>query len=311
MIWSLFSIIVFPGFVFLITYGFLVEFVDRKLCARFQNRQGPVWYQPFADFIKLISKEAIVPAEADKNMFKLLSLFSLAAVSTAILYIPLWSTDSLYYFQGDIIVIIYLMTIPTLVLFLSGWFSSSLYPAIGSIRTLTQLFAYEVPLFLSVLGPALLAGSWNLRDISYFYGACPIYALANIPGFVIALISLQGKLERVPFDNPEAETEIVAGSFTEYSGRYLATFKLSMNIEMIVVASLLSAVFLPLFSANFLLGMLFYLIKTLLIVFLLAAIRSVMARLRIEQMVKYCWQVMTPVALFQILLDVILKGLLK
>lgn len=309
--WSIFYILVFPGFIFLSVYGLLAEFIDRKLNARFQNRKGPPWYQPLADFIKLISKETIVPTEADKRIFKVLPVFALAAVSTVILYIPIWGTSSLFPFQGDIIVILYLLTIPTLTFFLGGWYSSSLYSALGSVRSLTQLFAYEVPLFMSILGPALLAGTWNLSEIAAFYAANPLYALANIPGFAAALIATQGKLERVPFDIPEAETEIVAGSFTEYGGRLLAIFRMAIDIEMIAVASLLAAIFIPLFSDNVWLGMLFYVIKTLFIVFLLAAFRSVMARLRLEQMVRFCWRVLTPLALVQILIDVLLKGFLK
>ncbi len=98
--WSIFYILVFPGFVFLSVYGLAVEFADRKLYARFQNRKGPPWYQPLADFIKLISKETIVPAEADKRMFKVLPVFALAAVSTAILYIPIWGTGSCFLSRG-------------------------------------------------------------------------------------------------------------------------------------------------------------------------------------------------------------------
>jgi NADH-quinone oxidoreductase subunit H len=309
--WSIFYILVFPGFIFLSVYGLLGEFVDRKLYARFQNRKGPPWYQPLADFIKLISKETIIPTEADKRMFKALPVFALAAVSTAILYIPIWGTGSLFPFQGDIIVIMYLLTIPTLTFFLGGWLSSSLYSALGSVRSLTQLFAYEVPLFMAILGPAILAGTWNLSEIAAFYAANPLYALANIPGFAAALIATQGKLERVPFDIPEAETEIVAGSFTEYGGKLLAIFRMAIDIEIIVVASLLSALFIPLFSDNVWLGMLFYFIKTLFIIFLLAAFRSVMARLRLEQMVRFCWRVLTPLALVQILIDVLLRGFLK
>ncbi len=309
--WSIFYIIIFPGFVFLSVYGLLAEFVDRKLYARFQNRKGPPWYQPLADFIKLISKETIIPAEADKGMFRILPVFALAAVSTAVLYVPIWGTGSLLPFEGDVIVILYLLTIPTLTFFLAGWHSASLYSALGSVRSLTQLFAYEVPLFMSILGPALLAGTWNISGIAAFYAANPLYAVANIPGFVAALIATQGKLERVPFDIPEAETEIVAGSFTEYGGRLLAIFRMAIDVEMIVVASLLAAIFIPLFSDSVWLGMLFYIIKTMLIVFLLAAFRSVMARLRLEQMVRFCWRVLTPLALAQILIDVLLKGFLK
>jgi NADH-quinone oxidoreductase subunit H len=259
--------------------------------------------------IKLFSKETIVPSDAEPKMFKALPVFALAAVSTAALYVPIWNTGSVYSFNGDVIVVLYLLTIPTLTFFLGGWYSHSLFSALGSVRSITQLFAYEVPLFMAVLGPALLADSWELNKITAFYADNPVYALANIPGLAVALIAAQGKLERVPFDIPEAETEIVAGSFTEYSGRLLAMFRMSIDIEMIIVASLLSAVFIPLFSDNFVLGMLIYIGKTLAMVLLLAVFKSVMARLRIEQMVKYCWNVLAPIALLQILIDVLLKGL--
>ena len=143
-------------------YALVVEFVDRKLYARFQNRKGPPWFQPLADIIKLMSKESIIPGEADRRWFKLLPVFALAAVATAFLYVPVWGTQSLLPFSGDIIVMLYLLTIPTLTFFLAGWNSSSLFATLGSVRTLTQLFAYEVPLFMAILGPALLAGTWSL-----------------------------------------------------------------------------------------------------------------------------------------------------
>jgi NADH-quinone oxidoreductase subunit H len=309
--WSIFYILVFPGILFLGAYGLVAEFADRKIYARLQNRKGPPWFQPLADFIKLMSKETIIPAEADKRIFKALPVFALAAVSTVVLYTPIWGTNAILSFDGDIIVILYLLTIPTLTFFLGGWYSSSLFAALGSVRALTQLFAYEVPLFMALLGPAILAGSWNVSEIAAYYASHPVLAIANIPGFVAALIATQGKLERVPFDIPDAETEIVAGSFTEYGGRLLALFRMSIDVEMVVVASLLSAIFIPLFSGNVWLGMLFYIIKTLFIVFLLSAMRAALARLRIEQMVRFCWRVLTPIALAQIFIDVLLKGILK
>jgi NADH-quinone oxidoreductase subunit H len=311
MAWSIFYLLVFPGLIFLGAYGLIVEFADRKIYARLQNRKGPPWFQPLADFIKLMSKETIIPGEADKRMFKILPVFALAAVSTVILYTPIWGTQAIFSFNGDIIVVLYLLTIPTLTFFLGGWSSSSLFSALGSVRALTQLFAYEVPLFMALLGPALLAGTWNLSEVAAYYAAHPIMALANIPGFAAAVIATQGKLERVPFDIPDAETEIVAGSFTEYGGRLLALFRMSIDVEMVVVASILSAIFIPLFSGNAVLGMLFYIIKTLFVVFLLSAMRAAMARLRLEQMVKFCWRVLTPIALAQVLIDVLLKGILK
>jgi NADH-quinone oxidoreductase subunit H len=304
-------LILFPGILFLMAYGLFVEFVDRKLYARFQNRVGPPWFQPLADIVKLASKESIIPCEADRRWFKAMPVLALATVATAFLYVPVWGTRSLLPFSGDVIVVLYLLTIPTMTFFLAGWNSSSLFAALGSVRTLTQLFAYEVPLFMAILGPALLAGSWSFSDIAAFYAANPLLALVNLPGFAAAVIATQGKLERVPFDTPEAETEIVAGAFTEYGGRHLALFRIAIDMETVVLASIISAVFIPLFSPNAILGFLFYILKTLLIVFVLSAFRSVTARLRIEQMVRFCWMYLTPLAVAQLLIDLLVKGLLQ
>ena len=290
MLTAVFNILIFPGFLFLSIYGLAFEYIDRKLYARLQNRQGPPWFQPFADFMKLLGKETIVPEDADKTFYKLLPVFALAATTSAFLYLPIWNSEALFSFGGDIIVILYLLTIPTLTFFLAGWLSTSIYATIGSTRALTQLFSYEVPLFMSLLAPAILANSWSLSGISAYYAAHPLYILLNIPAFFVAVIAIQGKLERVPFDMPEAETEIVAGTFTEYSGRFLAIFRMSIDSELIVLASIIAAVFLPFFTANAFVGFLLYIVKTLIVLFILAVFRSVMARVRIEQMVIFCWR---------------------
>ena len=310
MLTAVFNILIFPGFLFLSIYGLAFEYIDRKLYARLQNRQGPPWFQPFADFMKLLGKETIVPEDADKTFYKLLPVFALAATTSAFLYLPIWNSEALFSFGGDIIVILYLLTIPTLTFFLAGWLSTSIYATIGSTRALTQLFSYEVPLFMSLLAPAILANSWSLSGISAYYAAHPLYILLNIPAFFVAVIAIQGKLERVPFDMPEAETEIVAGTFTEYSGRFLAIFRMSIDSELIVLASIIAAVFLPFFTANAFVGFLLYIVKTLIVLFILAVFRSVMARVRIEQMVIFCWRYLTPLALLQIFINLILKGVL-
>jgi NADH-quinone oxidoreductase subunit H len=309
MLLQLFYIFIFPGILFLGIYGILVEYVDRKLFARFQNRIGPPWFQPLADFIKLMGKEGIIPTKADKPMFKVLPAIAIAAASVVILYIPVWGTTALYAFDGDLIVVLYLLTIPTVTFFIAGWVSSSLYATIGAVRTITQLFAYEVPLFMALLGPAILAGSWSISGIADFYSAHPLMALANIPGFIAAVIAIQGKLERSPFDIPDAETEIVAGPFTEYSGRFLAFFRMSLDIEMIIGASLVAAIYIPFWSSNMWLGIGIYIVKTLFVVFILALMRALMARLRMEQMVNFCWKYLAPLAILQILIDIIIKAL--
>lgn len=311
MLESIFQIIVFPGFVFLSVAGVFAEYIDRKLYARFQNRQGPPWFQPVADFIKLLAKEDIIPEEAEPKLFSALPVVALTAAVTAIFYIPTWGLNALFSFEGDLVVVIYLLTIPTLAFFLGGWTSTSLYAMIGSVRTLTQLFAYEVPLFMAVLAPAILADSWSLSGIAAYYSQNPLRALFNLPAFFVALVAIQGKLERVPFDIPEAETEIVAGTFTEYSGRLLAYFRMAIDIEMVVCAALLSAVFVPLWVNAPALGVIVFLVKLLVMIFLFALFRSIFARLRIDQMVNFCWKYLAPAALFQLALNFILKGLLN
>ncbi len=311
MLFDLFSIIIFPGFLFLAVSGLAAEFIDRKLYARLQNRVGPPWFQPWADFIKLSSKEDIVPTEANPRMFKAMPIFALTATITASFYIPLWRAQALYSFDGDLIVTIYLLTIPTLTFFLGGWYSTSLYSKIGAVRSLTQLFAYEVPLLMCVLAPALLANTWSLSEMARFYSRHPWYWLFNLIGFVISIIALMGKLEKVPFDIPEAETEIVGGTFTEYSGRLLALFKLSIDIETIVGASLVAAIYLP-FGLEFspIFGFLIYLAKLLFIIAAMSLSRTIFARFRMDQMVEFCWKYVSPFAFLQMLICLIMKGVL-
>lgn len=310
MLAALFNIIIFPGLIFLVVFGLLAEFVDRKLYARLQRRVGPPWFQPFADMIKLIAKEEIMPEDADPDTFKLMPVFALTAVVTAFLYIPIWKAQSLFAFNGDVIVVLYLLTIPTLTFFLGGWYSRSVYSTIGAMRALTQMFAYEIPLFSVILGAALLANSWSISEISSFYSSHPWLWLVNLIGFAIALIALMGKLEKGPFDIPEAETEIVAGTFTEYSGKLFALFRMTVDVEMIVGAGLLAAVFLPFgFNSGVILGFVMFILKVLLIVAILSLFRTIVARLRIDQMIDFCWRYVAPLAFLQILIDIVIKGI--
>jgi NADH-quinone oxidoreductase subunit H len=306
---ELFSILIFPGFLFVVVLSFAAEAFDRILHARLQNRIGPPWFQPLADFIKLIAKEDIIPSAANAGMFRMAPVVALASTVTAFLYIPLCNAGALFSFNGDVIVVLYLLTIPTMAIFIGGWYSTSLFARLGSVRALTQLFAYEVPLFIGILSSALLADSWSLKAIASFYNTHPLLLLCNIPGFAVSLIALMGKLERVPFDIPEAETEIVAGSFTEYSGRLLALFRMTLNIEMVVGASLLAAVFMPLGPGNCVFSrFILYLVKVFFVVGLISLLRTLFARLRLDQMVTFCWKFLAPLGIAQLLLNLIVKG---
>jgi NADH-quinone oxidoreductase subunit H len=306
-----FFVLVFPGFLFLSSLGLVGEYVDRKLYARLQNRVGPPFVQPLADFLKLVGKETILPERADPGIFKALPVFAFAAVVAAFLLLPVWGRPALPAFEGDVVVVIYLLTVPTLTFFLAGPASASLYSMVGALRSLTQLFAYEVPLYMAVLAPAILAQTWSLTTMAAFYDAHPLLTLANLPGLLVAIVALQGKLEKVPFDMPEAETEIVGGTFTEYSGRLLAIFRMALDMELVVGAALIATVFLPFgVSLHPAAATALLLVKVLGLIALSALIRTVMARLRIEQMVVFCWKVLLPVALFQLFLNVILAGVL-
>jgi len=312
MVNSLVYILIFPGFLFLGIAGMFFEYIDRKLYAKFQNRVGPPWFQPFADFVKLLAKENIIPEKAERKMFQVLPFFAMAAIVTSFMYVPVWGTHALFSFNGDVIVVLYLLSIPTLTFFLAGYSSQSLFSMIGAVRTLTQFFAYEVPLFLTILSAALLAGTWSLSEMSVFYNQHHWLWLANLLGFGISIIALLGKLEKVPFDIPEAETEVVGGTFTEYSGKLLAFFRMTIDIEVVVCSALLAAVFLP-FGMNLhpAIGFVLFILKVLSVVVLLSLMRSVFARLRIDQMVNFCWKYIAPLSFLQLIINIILRGTLK
>jgi len=309
-------LLVFPGVIFFTLYSLFCEFIDRKVYARLQNRVGPPIFQPFADFFKLFSKEGLVPERADRKMFTAIPIVGVAVVITSFLYIPIWSASSLYPFTGDIIVVVYLLTIPAFLLFLAGWHSTNLFSTVGAVRAITQFFGYEVPFFLALLSPALITGIWSLSDIVN-YQINNIWFFCYLPlAFGVAIASLVGKLERIPFDIPEAETEIVAGTLTEYSGGRLALMKLMVNMEMVAGAALISALFLGGFSlpgvalTGFVAGVVgffAFVLKTLLIVVLLAVIKALFARLRIEQMVNMCLKWLAPIAIAQLFIALILK----
>lgn len=304
------KVLIVPGFLFMSSYSFLVEFVDRKLYARMQNRIGPPWYQPLADFLKLIGKKTIIPSDADESMFRNMPIISLAAIASAFLYVPVLGMNAVFSFSGDLIIVLYFLAIPTLAMFLAGWYSRGVFATLGATRILTQMFVYEVPLFISLLAPALLAGSWSISGIAAYYAAHPLYALINIPCMFVALVAFQCKMERAPFDSPEAETEIVSGALVEYGGRLLAFFRWGSDCELVLILSLFSAIYLPFMTGILWLDVILYFVKTLLGLFLLTLMRATMARLVINEIVRFCWKYLTPIALLQVVFNLLIRRVL-
>jgi NADH-quinone oxidoreductase subunit H len=281
---SLLALLVFPGGLFLLTAGLAYEWIQRKLLAQMQNRIGPRWFQPLADLIKLLVKEEVTPEGANRILFTGLPILALAGVLTAALYVPVGGVAPAYSFNGDLIVTIYLLSLLTMSIGLAGANTRDRFSLVGATRTLTQMFAYEAPFLLALLGPAVVAGSWQITEIlGHSSGLWLI--VAQPLGFIVAVIGLMGKLELPPFDAPEAETEIVAGALTEYSGRGLALFHLGKVAELVVGLSLVAA-----FYLGGLANPLEFLAKTLLLLGVIVGLQALLARLRIDQTVGLWWR---------------------
>ncbi len=292
----LLALLVFPGGLFLLVSGLVYEFVDRKLIARFQNRQGPRWFQPLADVVKLLAKEEITPFGASRGLFIVLPVIALTAALTAALYVPMAGFAPSFSFRGDVVVTLYLLSAMTLCLGLAGANTADRFSLIGATRTLTQLFSYEAPFLLALLGPAIAAGSWQISEINAYAQGQWWMIITQPIGFLIAVVGLMGKLELPPFDAPEAETEIVAGALTEYSGRGFALFRLGKNVELVIGLTLIAA-----FYMGGLANPLDFLWKTLVLLLVAAGLQSLFARLRIDQTVGMWWRIGALLGLVQLL----------
>lgn len=287
------ALLLFPGGLFALLCGLMYEWLDRKVVARLQNRVGPRWFQPAADTIKLLAKEEIVPAGVDVRLFIGLLVVALAGALTAGLYVPLAGLAPAYSFAGDLIVTVYLLSLLTLCIGVAGANTTDRFSLMGATRALTQLFSYEAPFLLALLGPAIVAGSWQISAIVASTNGRWLLLTQPI-GFVVALLGLMGKLELPPFDAPEAETEVVAGALTEYSGRGLALFRLGRDVELVVGLTLVAALYLGGVADP-----LAYIVKTLALLLCLAGLQSLFARLRIDQTAGLWWRYGTLLVLLQ------------
>ncbi len=295
------TLLFFPAGLFVLGNGLAYLWVDRKLVAQYQNRIGPRWFQPLADIVKLLSKEEIVPTGIEAWLFNGLPVLALTCALTAALYAPLVGLQPAWSFQGDLIVTVYLLSVVTMGLALAGANTADRFSLIGAVRTLTQLVSYEAPFLFALLGPAIVAGSWQISAVNSFAGQHWIILTQPI-GFVVALIGLMGKLELPPFDAPEAETEIVKGALTEYSGRGLALFQLAKAVELVVGLTLIAAFYLGGIG-----NPIEFFAKTLVILLVLAGLQSLFARFRIEQTAKW-WRYASLLLLIQWLIITVLGG---
>jgi len=314
----IFRILVFPGFTFILLLTLFCDWVERKIEARIQNRVGPMVagpagiLQPLADFIKLLTKEDIEPRDAKKTVFKFAPLLAFTIMVFATCFLPIDGSSvlSVSGFNGDLIVILAFVTIANFLLFLSGWASSNPYGAIGSARVLTQFLGYDIPLFLLALTPAFIAGSLSIAVIASSQ-VIPFIILAPW-AFVLFIITMQAELEKDPFDIPHADSEVVGGLETEYTGGKLAFLHLTRDVQIVFGSALVVELFLGgpygpvLFGFSVFWYSLWFVLKLLAVVIITEYITTVFARLRIDQVLSANWKIILPAAVLSLMLTVAL-----
>jgi len=317
--WLIARILIFPGFTFILLLTLFCDWIERKLEARIQNRVGPMvagpagLFQPLADFIKLLTKEEIEPRNAKKIVFKFAPLAAFAMMVFAMCFLPIdgGSVISTSGFPGDLVVILTFSTIASFMLFLSGWASSNPYGTISSARVLTQFLGYDIPLFILALTPAFIAGSLSIFAIASYQVTKVVPFIIMAPwAFILFLITIQAELEKDPFDVPDAESELVGGIETEYTGAKLAFLHLTRDVQIVFGAALIVELFLggpygpvigglPAFWYS-----LWFVLKLLAVVIVTEYVTTLFARLRIDQVLSANWKIILPLAVLSLMLTV-------
>ena len=308
-------ILIFPGFLFCFVIGLLLCGIDRKVVARMQKRVGPPVLQPFYDFFKLCGKETIVPAAASRTTFMLAPLVGLAALVVIQLFIPVFNFRVFRNLPevADIIVILYLLLIPAVSVMLGGAASGSPYAGIGLSREMVTVLAVELPLVIVLLSAAKAVGNevggglvFSLSKIVDYQAAhgSLIRNVSMIPAALAMLLIIPGETGNHPFDAAEAETEICEGMLAEYSGGPLAVYKLTHAVKVLTLTSMFVALFLggvgvgiPAVDA-----LIVFVLCVAVTALFISLVHAVTARLKIEQLFKYYWTVVSGLALVSLVL---------
>jgi len=312
----IFRVLIFPGFTFIFLLTMFCDWGERKIEARMQNRIGPTYtgpagiLQPFADFIKLITKEDIVPSNTKSTVFKFAPVLSFSIFVFALFFLPVDGANVILNsgFEGDLIFVLALVSVANFFLFLSGWSSTNPYSTIGATRVLTQFLGYDIPLFIFALTSAFLANDLSISAIAASQHVP--FALLIPWVFVLFIITLQAEFEKDPFDVPHAETEIVGGYETEYSGRRLAFLKLAKDVQIVLGAVIVVELFLGGPYGPVFLGLpafwytLWFILKVLFVVLITEYLTCVFARLRIDQVLVINWRMLIPLSILSLVATV-------
>lgn len=302
--------------------GGLGTYAERKISADIQARQGPNRVGPYgllqfiADGVKLLMKEDIIPKKADRFLYTLAPMLCVIGVMATLAVVP--------YSSGFILTdldigIFYLLGVSSLIgvgIFLGGYSSNSKWSMLGGMRGASQIISYEIPVTLSILAIVLLAGGLSLRTLveaqsegigSWFVFHNPFAFMA----FIVYFIGALAEANRAPFDLPEAESELVSGYHTEYSGMRFSFFALAEYIEVFVLCAVASALFLGGYNVPFQLGQGLFvgqflqlgvmLAKAFALFYVVIWIRWSLPRLRVDQLMSLCWKYLTPIGLFNLI----------
>lgn len=323
-------------FVALLIVILALVLIERKLLGYFTQRKGPnrvgLWgiLQTVADAFKLLCKENITPKGADRFLFNLAPILMFVPVLIVLGLIPYSSEFTLMNFQTNLLIYIVVATFPILSILLAGWASNNKYSLFGAMRNIAQILAYELPIAFTALAVMTLASSMNLTQITLAQssqaGVLGWFFVPCFIGFVIMFISTLAELNRCPFDLPEAESELVSGYNTEYSGMRFALFYLSEYSMLFANALLISVLFLggylsPLgkyispiiFSGSFSEVMIYFeqalwlILKSFLVIFVVIWVRATLPRMASFDLLKFSWSVLLPVSILNLFLMVLYK----
>ncbi|MBF0121824.1 MAG: NADH-quinone oxidoreductase subunit NuoH [Candidatus Omnitrophica bacterium] len=302
---------------FAVNAMFLI-WLERKVSAKVQNRLGPMVVGPhgslqlIADTVKLLLKENIVPSSADRFVWWLAPFFVAVPTIAAFLCVPFSNVWIVRDLNVGVLFICSITSVCVLGVFMAGWGSNNKYSLLGGMRAAAQIISYEVPLLLSVLVIIMEAGTLSMQGIVHAQEAGLFLLKPNVMvAFLVYLISATAEVNRVPFDIPEAESELVSGYHTEYSGMKFAMFFLAEYANLFIISAVAATLFLGGWIGFFRPSAVWFLLKVYGIISFLMWVRWTLPRVRMDQMMAFAWKILTPIALVNILVTgllLVLKG---
>jgi NADH-quinone oxidoreductase subunit H len=297
-------------------------YFERKVIGHMQARLGPMrvgphgLLQPIADFIKLFFKEDIIPTKADKPIFFFAPVIGVVAAVASLAVIPLWETFAITDLNIGLLYLLALSSVGAYSIILAGWSSNSKYAFLGGLRSSAQVISYEIAMGMSLVGVMLIAGSTSLVDIVNAQDNYPFILVQPVAFFVFVAAAF-AETNRVPFDLPEAETELVAGYFTEYSGMRFGLFFMAEYVGMFIMSALAVVCFfsgwkgLDFWFFSYVPNIVWFMIKVYAFIFLYYWVRATIPRYRYDQLMGLGWKLFIPLALANIVITGFVKILIK